>query len=100
MDKDTQIKKMIKMMKSRKVLNYEFPRMYILNHTARISDIRAMGITVSKERIYDEQGKATGKFMYWIPRNTKKPAAKAMEYETLDEPKKKSNFLNRRVKLL
>lgn len=87
--KESQIKRMVKLMKQRKVANHEWPKMYILNATARISNIRAMGITVSKERVYDEFGKATGTFLYWIPRAKKA----SIEYEDLP----KSSFLRRRL---
>jgi len=71
MNKTTQIQRMIKEMKRRKVRNHEFAKMYIMSYTKRISDIRQMGITVTKQRVYDSQGKATGVFEYWIPRQRK-----------------------------
>ena len=67
MTKESQTKLMIKEMRERKVKNHEFMRMYIMSYTKRISEIRESGITVSKERLYDADGKATGTFMYWIP---------------------------------
>lgn len=67
-DNETQIKRMIKEMKKRKVKNYEFSQMFILNHTARMTNIRQMGFSVQRERVYDENGKATGVHQYWIPR--------------------------------
>lgn len=66
-----QRKKMIKEMRKRKVKNYEFMNMYILSYTKRISEIRNSGITVNIERVYDESGKATNTFQYWIPRKRK-----------------------------
>lgn len=75
-----QNKTMIKEMKKRKVKNYEFTQMGILRYSSRISEIREQGITVNKERLYDKQGKATGVFVYWIPRITSKDG---MEYEEL-----------------
>ena len=64
--KESQCKRMIKLMKTRKVKNHEFMRMYILSYTKRISDIRQMGINVESQRVYKD-GKATGTFEYWIP---------------------------------
>lgn len=71
-NKISQTKRMIREMRKRKVMNYEFVReMFILSYTKRISEIRQLGITVNKERVYDNEGKATGVFYYWIPRSKK-----------------------------
>jgi len=85
---DSQTKRMIKEMKRRKVANHEFPKMYIMSYTRRIADIRGMGITVNKERLYDKDGKATGTYVYWIPRKRKvKDIDFKMNYEELPKSK-------------
>ena len=71
MSKEAQTVRLIRELKKRKVKNYEFARMHILSHTRRIKDIRERGFTVSMERLYDANGKATGVFEYWIPRKAK-----------------------------
>lgn len=78
--KESQTLRLIRELKKRKVKNYEFAQMHILSHSRRIKDIRERGYTVSMERLYDSNGKATGVFIYWIPR-AKKAVSKAMEYE-------------------
>lgn len=86
MNVESQCKRLIKEMKKRKVANHEMMKMYIANHTARISNIRQMGYTVNKERVYDREGKATGTFLYWIPRKRRpqtigSAVADGMKYE-------------------
>lgn len=80
--KETQLHQMVREMKRRKVKNHEFMSMYIMSYTKRLSDLRERGYNISKERLYDSEGKATSTFVYWIPRNRKKKAKDAMEYET------------------
>jgi hypothetical protein len=89
---------MIKEMKKRKVKNHEFMGMYIMSYTKRLSDIRKMGFTINKERVYGADGKATGTFVYWIPRKLQNNRD-GMEYESIDE-QPKSNFLIQRIKFL
>lgn len=98
MDTESQCKRMIKEMKKRKVKNHEFMSMYIMSYTKRLSDIRKMGITISKERLYDADGKATSTYVYWIPRK-RQNNRDGLEYEYIDE-RPKSNFLTHRIKLL
>lgn len=65
---EAQTARMIKLMKQKRVKNYEFAKMGILRYSASINDIRGKGINVEIQRIYDRNGKATGTFEYWIPK--------------------------------
>lgn len=80
---EIQTNRMIREMKKRKVKNWEFAQMGILSYNRRIKDIRERGFTISMHRLYDNNGKATGTFVYWIPRNRKKKPEEAMEYENV-----------------
>lgn len=96
--KETQIIRLIKALKKRKVYNYEFAtKFHILSHSRRIKDIRERGYTVSMERVYDSDGKATGVFVYWIPRRKKghKKPEQALEYEQTQQSNFLQNKLNR-----
>lgn len=92
--KEAQTLRMIREMKKRKVKNYEFAKMHILSYPRRIKDIRERGFTVSMDRIWDSNGKATGVFEYWIPR-TKSPVKAAGEYEDMKLSDKLTDKLTR-----
>lgn len=64
---ESQQLRILRELKKRKVKNWEFARhMYILSHTKRLAELRAKGHDIQKERVYDNNGKATGVFEYWI----------------------------------